>query len=168
MLAVDHGVNRLPWVFGDDVALAALDLRQHHSREDWRISVYRHPLRGVIGVQKGPLHPGFSRSTGLTSWRERDVDRGDSGLDSAEHVKRVGAIKAIARDLSFVAEVVRKAIRSPEAAFNYQQTSRCRGSVLIRIVSMRCRRRTKVRGRRDRLRMTRIRPAGARGVRWIL
>jgi len=55
------------------------------------------------------------------------------------------AIKAIARDLRLSRKVVRKAIRSPEAAFNYQRkVQRCRGSVLIRIVSMRCLRRTKV------------------------
>ena len=37
-----------------------------------------------IGVQKGPLHPGdLVGRLVLISWRERDVDRGDSGSDSA-------------------------------------------------------------------------------------
>ena len=67
------------------------------------------------------------------------------------------AIKAIARDLRLSRKVVRKAIRSPEAAFNYQRTVQPlprigpyqeRLDVLLE--------ENEARGRRDRLRMTRI------------
>src|SRR3546814_17643869 len=67
------------------------------------------------------------------------------------------AIKAIARDLRLSRKVVRKAIRSPEAAFNYQRTVQ----PLPRIGPYQERldallEENEARGRRDRLRMTRI------------
>ena len=67
------------------------------------------------------------------------------------------AIKAIARDLRLSRKVVRKAIRSPEAAFNYQRTVQ----PLPRIGPYQERldallEENEARVRRDRLRMTRI------------
>src|SRR3546814_5437746 len=67
------------------------------------------------------------------------------------------AIKAIARDLRLSRKVVRKAIRSPEAAFNYQR----KVQPLPRIGPYQDRldallEENEGRGRRDRLRMTRI------------
>src|SRR3546814_12682479 len=67
------------------------------------------------------------------------------------------AIKAIARDLRLSRKVVRKAIRSPEAAFNYQR----KVQPLPRIGPYPARldallEENEARGRRDRLRMTRI------------
>ena len=67
------------------------------------------------------------------------------------------AIKAIARDLRLSRKVVRKAIRSPEAAFNYQR----KVQPLPRIGPYQERldallEENEARGRRDRLRMTRI------------
>ena len=67
------------------------------------------------------------------------------------------AIKAIARDLRVSRKVIRKAIRAPEGAFDYQR----KVQPLPRIGPFQARLDTlleenEVRGRRERLRMTRI------------
>src|SRR3546814_446463 len=67
------------------------------------------------------------------------------------------AIKAIARDLHISRKVIRKAIRAPEGAFDYQR----KVQPLPRIGPFQARLDTlleenEVRGRRERLRMTRI------------
>jgi hypothetical protein len=66
------------------------------------------------------------------------------------------AIKAIARDLRLSRKVVRKAIRAPEAAFDYQRSVQpLPGSALSRS-ALDAAGRERGAARRDRLRMTRI------------
>src|SRR3546814_17142726 len=82
---------------------------------------------------------------------------GETGVRIRREHASGKAIKAIARDLRLSRKVVRKAIRSPEAAFSYQRTVQPlprigpyqeRLDVLLD--------ENEARGRRDRLRMTRI------------